>query len=164
MYFHTYDFGPGFYLTDDIKQAITWAHHQSRSQSALVSVNLSKFLQHVNVLEFKQPSDNFIKYVHYCRICGKFYPQNVNHKYSAVFGPIIDGKLFGYIFRIRFKYLPNLKKLNYVAKHFNLSKFIKISKPRHFFNKTHKGNQLCLIDKTAIKDYISKRDIHYRGV
>lgn len=84
------DFGAGFYLTSDLEQARKWAIRTTKNRGENVPV-ISVYdseeysLNKLNILLFKEPDKEWLKYVTENRV-GK----SINESYDVVIGPVAN--------------------------------------------------------------------------
>lgn len=96
------DFGQGFYVTNNVKQAEEWAIRKSKELKMLeVSNDISpvviyflldyKKLEKLNGKDFSKATTQWGQFVLDCRLSGM--NEQRFHEHDYVFGPLADGKL-----------------------------------------------------------------------
>ncbi|PHV69590.1 hypothetical protein CS063_14870 [Sporanaerobium hydrogeniformans] len=83
----TKDFSWGFYCTEIQKQAEKWA---SKFNTSIINVYKLKDIEHLNVKQFEDYTDEWLEFVVNCR-SGK------THEYDVVIGPMADDTIYDYI-------------------------------------------------------------------
>jgi len=81
------DFGAGFYCTELEQQAVRWA---SRYDNAVVSVYEYTPDEKLNVLEFKEMTEEWLDFIVACRSKEK-------HNYDIVIGAMANDQIYNYI-------------------------------------------------------------------
>jgi len=85
------DFGPGFYLTNNLNQANKWAARQyTDNKKAYINsyTFIEKNLKEFKIKEFDCFNEAWLKFIMDCRF------QEDNSKYDVVIGPVADDKVY----------------------------------------------------------------------
>lgn len=90
---YTKDFGYGFYCTNDLRQAFTWAKRKARRYDvpvvSLYNVNPVKFSE-LSYLRFTMYDESWLDFIANCRA-------GVAHDYDIVEGPMADDDVWDYV-------------------------------------------------------------------
>lgn len=84
---NTKDFGTGFYCTIIKEQAVRWA---KRYDTKTVSIYDVKPMDDLNILEFKEMTEEWLDFIINCR-SGKA------HSYDVVIGAMADDQIYNYV-------------------------------------------------------------------
>ncbi len=94
------DFGYGFYVTSDKKQAEAWAKRiAARNDSKICYINqydldLSKAEKELNILRFKGASREWLDFV-----CANRKMKKIENDYDLIIGPVADDQVFAVVIR-----------------------------------------------------------------
>lgn len=152
---HFTDFGQGFYVTSNYKQAEVWAKNKYRDnvsnfefkiKPSVIEFNLDiKFLSELNGLRFNMPSDSWAEFIYNCRKEGRM--NKVYHEYDFVCGPLADGKT-----------APLVNKL--MRGSISLEEFHEQIKPRNHENQLSLHNNLVLECITGMEVFTIEKLTH----
>lgn len=84
---NTKDFGPGFYCTIIREQAVRWA---KRYDTPTVNIYTVRMNSSLNILEFKNMSDEWLDFIISCR-------HGILHPYDIVIGAMANDQIYNYI-------------------------------------------------------------------
>ena len=81
------DFGPGFYGTEMMLQAIRWA---KRFDTPVISIYNYQTLSSLKTLDFTEMTENWLDFIVNCRAGNE-------HNYDIVSGPMANDQIYNYI-------------------------------------------------------------------
>lgn len=84
---NTKDFGSGFYCTVIRESANRWAQ---RYNTPVVNTYTVRFLSDLNILEFKEMSEEWLDFIIQCR-------HGIPHTYDIVIGAMANDQIYNYI-------------------------------------------------------------------
>lgn len=145
------DFGKGFYVTNNLKQAEKWAQIKHLDYKDSLSTDDSKpvvmyfllnakLLNNLNGIHFKEADNNWGEFILESRVKGM--SKQISHTYDYVKGPLADGKL-----------MPLLKR--YISGKINKTAFIKGIMPKsvtHQQMSLHSNRAIQCLDFMEVKE------------
>lgn len=152
---HFTDFGQGFYVTSNYKQAVSWAAFKYKDNESKFEQSIKpsvikftldlEFLSKLKGLMFDMPSDRWAEFIYNCRKAGRM--DRVFHEYDYVCGPLADGKT-----------APLVSKL--IRGSITLDEFHDRIKPKNSENQLSLHNDLALESIRSMEVFTNEKLTH----